>query len=58
MVTVESKTLLVVEVFLCGLRPHWVKAELERKVHEAVVLARRHLAQDGGRKPFLEEGKE
>lgn len=27
MVTVENKTLLVVEVFLSGTRPHWVKAE-------------------------------
>ena len=27
MVTVENKTLLLVEVFLSGLRPHWVKAE-------------------------------
>ncbi|WP_156915759.1 AlbA family DNA-binding domain-containing protein [Desulfatirhabdium butyrativorans] len=27
MVTVENKTLLVIEVFLSGTRPHWVKAE-------------------------------
>ncbi|MEJ2170402.1 MAG: helix-turn-helix domain-containing protein [Desulfobacterales bacterium] len=27
MVTVENQTLLVVEVFLSGLRPHWVNAE-------------------------------
>jgi len=27
MVTVEKKTLLVVEVFLSGARPHWVRAE-------------------------------
>jgi ATP-dependent DNA helicase RecG len=27
MITVENQTLLVVEVFLSGLRPHWVRAE-------------------------------
>ena len=27
MITVEGKTLLVVEVFVSGLRPHWLKAE-------------------------------
>jgi len=26
-ITVDNKTLLVVEVFLSGLRPHWIKAE-------------------------------
>jgi predicted nuclease of restriction endonuclease-like (RecB) superfamily len=34
------------------------KAELERKLHEAVVLARRRLAQDESRRHLLEEGKE
>ena len=27
LVTVENKTILVVEVFLSGMRPHWLKAE-------------------------------
>jgi len=31
MVTVEGKTLLVVEVFLSGSRPHWLKAEGSEK---------------------------
>jgi ATP-dependent DNA helicase RecG len=26
-ITVDNKTLLVVEVFVSGLRPHWIKAE-------------------------------
>lgn len=34
------------------------KAELERKLHEAVILARRRLAQDESRRHLLEEGKE
>lgn len=34
------------------------KVELERKLHEAVLLARRRLAQDESRKHLLGEGKE
>lgn len=34
------------------------KAELERKLHEAVVLARRRLAQDESRAHLLDKGKE
>jgi len=34
------------------------KAELERKLHEAVILARRRLAQDEKRTHLLDEGKE
>ncbi|MFH1136159.1 MAG: PDDEXK nuclease domain-containing protein [Pseudomonadota bacterium] len=34
------------------------KAELERKLHEAVVLARRRLARDDSRRHLFDEGKE
>ena len=34
------------------------KAELERKLHEAVILARRRLAQDESRTHLIDEGKE
>jgi hypothetical protein len=33
------------------------KAELERKLHEAVILARRHMAEEESRRHLLEEGK-
>jgi len=34
------------------------KAELERKLHDAVVLARKRLAQDESRRHFIDDGKE
>lgn len=34
------------------------RAELEQKLHEAVVLARQRLAKDERRQQLLEEGKE
>ena len=58
----ETVRLLDMEGSGIHVASYWTEAlpkdELERKLHEAVVLARRRLAQDENRTHLLDEGKE
>jgi hypothetical protein len=58
----ETVELLDLEKSRIRVSSYWTealpKAELERKLHEAVVLARRRLAQGESRRHLLDEGKE
>lgn len=60
----KEETVRLLDMEGSGIRvaSYWTKVlpkvELERKLHEAVILARRRLAQDKSSKHFLEQGKE